>query len=169
MSKNILMIIVFIFITINFINFALFYNNKKNIEIINNRLVKLETKFSTSPNNNIEKRENVIFLGDKHYSVYPSYVRNFDICIIPYNIDDGQHGGDSMKAYEYLLTRKKVVGTKGNGLLDLEEHLYLVDDEREFSSELKSLINEKRFINMDDHSWESKAKTLIQTIQKASN
>jgi hypothetical protein len=56
MSKNILMIIVFIFITINFINFALFYNNKKNIEIINNRLVKLETKFSTSPNNNIEKR-----------------------------------------------------------------------------------------------------------------
>jgi len=56
MSKNILMIIVFIFITINFINFVLFYNNKKNIEIINNRLVKLETKFSTSPNNNIEKR-----------------------------------------------------------------------------------------------------------------
>jgi len=56
MSKNILMIIVFIFITINFINFVLFYNNKKNIEIINNKLVKLETKFSTSLNNNIEKR-----------------------------------------------------------------------------------------------------------------
>ena len=53
MSKNILMMIVIIFITIDFINFALFFNNKKNIEIINNRLGKLETKSSVS---NIEKR-----------------------------------------------------------------------------------------------------------------
>jgi|SaaInlStandDraft_5_1057022.scaffolds.fasta_scaffold187153_1 hypothetical protein len=53
MSKNILMMIVIIFITIDFINFALFFNNKKNIEIIDNRLGKLETKSSVS---NIEKR-----------------------------------------------------------------------------------------------------------------
>ena len=70
----------------------------------------------------IEKRDNVIFLGDKHYDIYPNYVANFDVCIIPYNINEGQHGGDSIKAYEYLLTRKKVVGTKGNGLLDLKKH-----------------------------------------------
>ncbi|WP_347923209.1 hypothetical protein [Pontimicrobium sp. SW4] len=116
--------------------------------------------------NKINKRKNVFFLGDKHYAIYPNYVQNFDICIIPYNINEGQHGGDSIKAYEYLLTGKKVVGTKGNGLLALKEHLYLVNDKFEFSSELKSTKNLKPIININDHSWESKANVLVKTLNE---
>ncbi|CDF81217.1 putative glycosyltransferase (GT4) [Formosa agariphila KMM 3901] len=109
----------------------------------------------------IEKRKNVYFLGDKHYDEYPNYVQNFDICIVPYNIREKQHGGDSIKAYEYLLTGKKVVGTRGNGLQDLEKHLYLVDSSEDFSSALKSVENNKPLININEHSWESKAKMLM--------
>lgn len=114
----------------------------------------------------IDKRKNVFFLGDKHYDEYANYVQNFDLCIIPYNINEGQHGGDSIKAYEYLSTGKKVVGTKGNGLLDLEGHLYLADNKMEFSKELKSLVNEKPLININDHSWESKATVLIKILNE---
>lgn len=114
----------------------------------------------------IDKRENVFFLGDKHYDEYANYVQNFDLCIIPYNINEGQHGGDSIKAYEYLSTGKKVVGTKGNGLLDLKDHLYLADNKMEFSKELKSLVNEKPLININDHSWESKATVLIKILNE---
>ncbi|WP_271768270.1 glycosyltransferase family protein [Aquimarina algiphila] len=113
----------------------------------------------------IIKRKNVFFLGDKHYSVYPKYVQNFDICIVPYNIREGQHGGDSIKAYEYLLTQKKVVGTKGNGLQDLNEYIYLVDDANEFSAELKDLKNEKPFINIEEHSWERKGNRLLEILK----
>src|SRR5690606_13606899 len=109
----------------------------------------------------IDKNPNVFFLGDKKYSEYPNYVKNFDICIIPYNIGKGQHGGDSMKAYEYLLTGKKVVGTNGNGLQDLEKYIYIAKSKEEFSRELKDLKNEKPLINIDDYSWQTKAKTII--------
>lgn len=115
--------------------------------------------------NNIIKRNNVYFLGDKHYDIYPSYVNSFDICIVPYNINEGQHGGDSIKAYEYLATNKKVVGTKGNGLLDLEEYIYLVNDKEEFSSELKTVINEKPTINIKDFSWNSKAEQIFNLLR----
>ncbi|WP_296315244.1 hypothetical protein [Winogradskyella sp. UBA3174] len=115
---------------------------------------------------NIIKRDNVYFLGDKHYDVYPSYVNSFDICIVPYNINEGQHGGDSIKAYEYLSTNKKVVGTKGNGLLDLEEYIYLTDDKEIFSNELKTVINEKPRINLKDFSWSSKAERIVNLLSK---
>jgi hypothetical protein len=116
--------------------------------------------------NNIIKRKNIFFLGDKHYSIYPNYVQNFDACIIPYNINEGQHGGDSIKAYEYLLTNKKVIGTKGNGLLGLKDHLYLVNTPEEFSKELKNLENKKPRINIKDHSWESKAIFLLKILRE---
>ncbi|GGW38960.1 glycosyltransferase [Arenibacter certesii] len=114
----------------------------------------------------IIKRSNVFFLGDKNYSIYPNYVMNFDICIVPYNINEGQHGGDSMKAYEYLLTGKKVVGTIGNGLQDLEEYIYLAQDQQEFSNALKNVTNDKPRINIKNHSWESKSIELLNILEK---
>ena len=112
----------------------------------------------------IKKRKNVFFLGDKKYSDYPNYVVNFDICIVPYNIEEKQHGGDSMKAYEYLLTNKKVVGTIGNGLQDLGDYIYLTKTYKEFSSELKNTTNNKNLFDSQHFSWQSKSKQLIDLI-----
>ena len=114
--------------------------------------------------NSIKKHNNVFFLGDKHYDDYPDYVLNFDVCIIPYNIGKKQHGGDSIKAYEYLATGKKVVGTKGNGLEDLEDFIYLCNTPEAFSKELKSLENHKPILNISDYSWANKSKHLIDIL-----
>jgi glycosyltransferase involved in cell wall biosynthesis len=115
---------------------------------------------------NIKKDNNVFFLGDKHYDEYPQYVVNFDICIVPYNIHEGQHGGDSIKAYEYLSTGKKVVGTKGNGLLDLANYIYLANNPKEFSKELKETKNDKPKIDIKNFSWESKAQKILNILTK---
>lgn len=115
--------------------------------------------------NLIEKRPNVFFLGDKKYSEYPNYVKSFDICIVPYNINEGQHGGDSMKAYEYLITGKKVVGTNGNGLQDLKEYVYIAETKKEFSQQLKDVKNRKPLINIEDYSWETKGQALINLMK----
>lgn len=112
----------------------------------------------------ILKNKNVYFLGDKHYDEYPKYVLNFDICIVPYNIKEGQHGGDSIKVYEYLSTGKKVVGTKGNGLLDLSEYLYLANSPEEFSNELKETKNKKRLFDIKNYSWQSKAEKILKIL-----
>lgn len=111
--------------------------------------------------NKIEKRENVYFLGDKKYNIYPNYVRSFDICIVPYNIKNKQHGGDSMKAYEYLISNKKVVGTNGNGLEDLKKFIYVTESMEEFSKELNTLENKKMKLPIEKHSWESKVNEIL--------
>lgn len=109
----------------------------------------------------IIKRKNIYFLGDKNYSVYPNYVNAFDICIIPYHIKEKQHGGDSIKAYEFLLANKKVVGTKGNGLVELEKYLYLSDSKREFSELLKSTKNEKEIFPIEKYTWRARATEIL--------
>lgn len=114
----------------------------------------------------IIKRKNVFFLGDKKYDMYANYVKSFDICIVPYNVKNKQHGGDSMKAYEYLLAKKKVVGTNGNGLEDLKDYIYVEDTPENFSAQLKTLDNQKIELPIEQHSWLSKAQTLLCILDK---
>lgn len=55
-------------------------------------------------------KKNIIYLGDKSYDDYPKYVKNFDICSIPYVVEN-QHGGDPMKFYEYMAAQKLIIST----------------------------------------------------------
>ena len=114
--------------------------------------------------NKIEKTPNVYFLGDKHYSQYPNYVNSFDICIVPYRIGKDQHGGDSIKVYEYLLTGKKVIGTNGNGLQDLTNYVYVVESPAEFSRELQDRTNRKQLVDPEEHSWDKKSELIIEHL-----
>ena len=116
--------------------------------------------------NQINKSDNFFYLGDKHYSVYPLYVQSFDICIVPYLVGDKAHGGDSIKAYEFLAAGKKTVGTSGNGLLNLKEYLYLHDSFSDFSDELSSTVNEKRNFDSQEYSWQQKSEISLEILNK---
>ena len=116
--------------------------------------------------NKISKKHNFYYLGDKHYDVYSNYVKNFDICIVPYVTKEEQKSGaNSIKVYEYLATGKKVLGTSGNGLEDLKEYLYLVDNSEEFSKELETIKNEKKNIDLELYSWDNKVNTLVKLMK----
>ena len=114
----------------------------------------------------LKKASNLYFLGDKKYDVYPCYVNQFDIGIIPYEINEKQHGGDSIKAYEYLQAGKKVIGTKGNGLMDLSDYLYLAENKYQFSRLLKDNIKAKKVFESKDFSWKSKATHILSTLKR---
>ncbi|WNH08602.1 glycosyltransferase [Thalassobellus suaedae] len=115
----------------------------------------------------IEKADNFYYLGDKHYDEYPNYVKNFDICIVPYVVSkEKKSGANSIKVYEYLSTGKKVVGTLSNGLEDLEEHLYIAKDEKEFALAIGQTINNKKLINLDIHSWSTKVDEFIKVLDE---
>lgn len=114
--------------------------------------------------NRINKRDNFYFLGDKHYKEYPLYVNSFDICIVPYLVGDEAHGGDSIKAYEYLAAGKKTVGTMGNGLLNLHKYLYLHDSPKRFSEELQDSNNEKDLFESHEYSWKEKTEISLKYL-----
>lgn len=109
----------------------------------------------------INKRPNFYYLGDKNYLDYPNYVNSFDICIVPYITNDNAHGGDSIKAYEYLSVGKKTVGTIGNGLESLGDFLYLCANHKEFSEQLFDTINNKEAFYDSKLSWKNKGDEII--------
>jgi teichuronic acid biosynthesis glycosyltransferase TuaH len=110
----------------------------------------------------IKKRSNFHYLGDKNYSDYPYYVKSFDFCIIPYLTNDCSHGGDSIKAYEYLTTGKKTIGTIGNGLETLGSFLYLCSSYKNFSKEISNTTNNKKIFNDKEFSWKNKGEKIIE-------
>lgn len=118
--------------------------------------------------NRIKKTQNFYYLGDKHYDIYPNYVHNFDICIVPYIVSkEKQTGANTIKVYEYLATGKKVVGTRGNGLEDLNDFLYIADSSDEFSELLKvDGEQEKIQIDIDHYSWDSKLSKLLRILKE---
>lgn len=118
----------------------------------------------------IEKLDNFYYLGDKHYDDYPNYVKNFDICIVPYIVDEQKKSGaNTIKVYEYLSTNKKVIGTNSNGLEDLGDYLYIIKNSKEFSEELSNIENKKEFINVEAHTWNYKLKQLIKVFNEIRN
>lgn len=71
----------------------------------------LDKKWKTKHwDNYLAKFDNVFFLGDKPYSDLPAYYNSFDICMIPYFIEE-QHGGDPIKFYEYMACNKPIIST----------------------------------------------------------
>lgn len=114
----------------------------------------------------INKVDNFYYLGDKHYDQYPNYVNSFDICMVPYIVEESKKSGaNTIKVYEYLATGKKVVGTPSNGLEELSEHVYLVNTPNEFAKELEDVSNKKRPIDLNEHSWAHKTETLLNLLE----
>ena len=144
---------------VDLFNYLLENNKDKTFLIVGQIIDKIKFKM-------INKSNNFYYLGDKHYDEYPLYVKSFDICIIPYLVGDKSHGGDSIKAYEYLAAGKKTVGTKGNGLLDLKDYLYLNDDPSLFSDELNCLTNNKKKLTSEKYSWKEKSKLMINILKE---
>lgn len=114
----------------------------------------------------ISKAANVFYLGDKHYNEYPSYVCNFNIGIVPYVTNDLESGVDSIKVYEYLAAGLSCVGTKGGGMQDMSEYIYVANDKYEFSDFINKAIENPKNISMEKkHSWEYKAEYIIEKME----
>ena len=114
----------------------------------------------------ITKRANVFYFGDKPYDEYCSFVKYFDVGIIPYRTDDNsEHGGDSIKAYEYIASGIRVIGTNGNGLDALSDYIQVVENKDQFNVLLQSYHNIPLPENLSvDHFWESKAKEFLEWV-----
>ncbi len=117
---------------------------------------------------------NVKYLGDKHYDLLPSYLANFDVCMIPYNLER-QHANDPIKFYEYMSMGKPIVTTNIGGVnafADLPQ-VKVVSDAVEFIAALKhflTLIRDGVKLPLVDLPrevlWSTKADFIIKNIQQ---
>jgi len=61
--------------------------------------------------NPIRHLKNVYLLGEKPYSILPSYLHAFDVCIIPFKKSELTDATNPVKLFEYLSAGKPVVAT----------------------------------------------------------
>jgi glycosyltransferase involved in cell wall biosynthesis len=73
---------------------------------------------------------NLNFLGPLPYAELPGHVAHFDLCILPYVLDETTRGINPLKLKEYLATGKPVVSTRLPEAVRLGEFLILAEPGR---------------------------------------
>ena len=87
--------------------------------------------------------KNVHLLGHKNYDRIPSYLRQFDACMIPFRLNEVTMATDPVKLYEYLSQSKPVVATAMAELEPFADLIYIGRSQEEFIGHLDTAVNEK--------------------------
>ncbi|RJP27691.1 MAG: glycosyltransferase family 1 protein [Candidatus Omnitrophota bacterium] len=121
--------------------------------------------------NQLLKLNNVYLLGQKNYEQLPRFLSQFDVCTIPYILDDMTINCFPIKLYEYFSSGKPVVASN---LPALEEHaglVYIANCADDFPREILRAYDEsndkrkKRIMIAERNSWEHKAEGLEYILQ----
>lgn len=123
-----------------------------------------------------KKYKNIFWLGEKSYQDVPEYIQQFDVCIVPFKINELIKNVDPIKVYEYLAMGKPVVSTYWKELekfssfialgLNYEDFLKKIEDEYNKNSEEK--IKERRKF-AEENAWQKRAEKMMEIINKKLN
>ena len=86
---------------------------------------------------------NVYLLGHKDYEEIPLYLRDFDVCMIPFLVNQVTNATDPVKLYEYFSQGKPVVATNMEELVAWSDLLYLGRNEVDFAEKLDQAVGEQ--------------------------
>ncbi|HZY31457.1 MAG TPA: glycosyltransferase, partial [Candidatus Methylomirabilis sp.] len=75
---------------------------------------------------------NVHLLGEQRYESLPGYLAAFDVCCIPFRLNDLTRATDPVKFYEYLCAGKPIVSARLPELAEYADCIYFASDADEF-------------------------------------
>jgi len=93
----------------------------------------------------LSKYSNIKILGEMQYNKLPDYLKDFDVCLIPFDTStDLIKATNPVKFYEYLSAAKKVVATEIPELMPFKDKfVYLTNDNKEFLNYVKLCLEGK--------------------------
>jgi GT2 family glycosyltransferase len=90
----------------------------------------------------LNKLPNVHLLGRRPYSEMPLFLYHFNVCLIPFKLNDVTHAVDPVKFYEFISAGKPVVAVPLSELQIYQEYLYLAATPAEFLAKIELAITE---------------------------
>ena len=90
----------------------------------------------------VASRKNVRLLGQRPYEEMPKLLWTFDVCMIPFLVNDITEATNPVKFYEYLYGGKPVVAPALTELLPYAEISYLARGHEEFLAQLSRALAE---------------------------
>ncbi len=122
----------------------------------------------------LRKLPNVHLLGHKPYVLMPSYLAEFDACMVPFVLNEVTHATDPVKLYEYFSQGKPVVATAMSELAGLDGMVYLASDARDFAARLDAALGEqdpeikqRRIDYAGESSWAGRARAMEDAMRNA--
>jgi glycosyltransferase involved in cell wall biosynthesis len=120
----------------------------------------------------LSQLNNVSFLGLKDIKAVPYYVKAFDVCLIPYMINEETENLSPLKLYDFLATGKPIVTTAFPSALEFEDIVYIADSKESFTHNIKKALLEQNddLFSARRHSaslntWEQRIKQLSRLIE----
>lgn len=111
--------------------------------------------------------KNVVFLGKKSYEEVPSFLRAFDVCHIPFQLNDVILHSSPLKLKEYLAGGKPVVSVAIDEVKKLDGLVYVANDYAGYLAAIDRALAEDspgraadRVRAMEGESWQSKVETI---------
>ena len=110
-------------------------------------------------------------LGKKDYPVLPTYLKAFDVAVIPFKINDLTTGVNPVKLYEYLAAGKPVVSSKLPEVLPFAPAVKLASTPAEFVAQVEEALADntpagvaERVALAEENSWENRAEVMSNAI-----
>ena len=124
-----------------------------------------------------KKFTNVRFLGEKIYADLPNLIKDWDVCLIPFDTSiDLIKAANPVKFYEYLSAGKKVVATEIPELAEFrDKFVLLANDDETFVRHVRSCLNgddglavpEERICFARDNDWVCRLNAINKAIMAA--
>ncbi|MBI5275313.1 MAG: glycosyltransferase [Burkholderiales bacterium] len=118
------------------------------------------------------KLPNIEFTGEVPYAELPSWVHGFDVCVIPFVLNELTSCTNPVKVYEYLSAGKPVVATRMPELEAIADQVLLADDADGFVRQVERALQHGRDPEQAQarrdwaaqHSWASRAQQLSEAL-----
>ncbi len=122
----------------------------------------------------LHQMKNVNFLGSRKPEELPGYIKGFDVCLNPQEINDATIGNYPRKIDEYLAMGKPTVASATKAMEYFKDYTYLGVNAVDYQSLIKRALEEdshelrlerKRFAK--SHTWENNVKAIFEAAAKA--
>lgn len=128
----------------------------------------------------LRHHKNIKFLGEIPYRELPKWLAEFEICLIPFRINDLTLATNPVKVYEYLSAGKPIVATDLPELKQFDDLVYRAEDFQTFKKCIENAIQEYGTAKGDElfrrrvefartQTWEHRANRLIEVAENCSN
>jgi len=139
-------------------------------------IVLIGTKYDeTLEKSKIEELQNIYFLGTKDYKTLKNYANKFDVCTVPFVINDITKATSPLKIFEYMALGKPIVTTAMDECKKYKS-IFIANNKEEFielidkAIEIRKENNEEYFKTLKkealENTWRSKTEEIIKLLKK---
>ncbi|KAB0670420.1 glycosyltransferase family 1 protein [Oryzomonas sagensis] len=92
----------------------------------------------------LARYKNMYYAGAKSFDEVPAYMKAFDVCLSPFNIDTVGNSVNPLKLYEYSIFGMPIIGARTKEMENYADLVYLYSTPEEIEPALSQALDEHR-------------------------